>query len=538
MPERCGDLTLGSVRVLRRLSEPWALGAAVALLMIAVWAIAGLAYGTQLAFWRPADDAYYYYDIVRSTWTGMGVSTDGIHATSGFHPLWFVVLLPFGAVLHAPDAALVTVAQLLGMLLFGVAVAGIATALRLLRLNPVAAALGALALLFAPWRGVAAAGVEGALALALLSWFIVAMLRAVARPTSRSLLAAGVVAGLTVLARLDTVFVVGTMLVFAVAGPLRSGLVRDRRARRDLELLLGPPIVLVGTYLVVNLAAYGSPLPITASLKSGFPDAHFSLGFVTSYPGYYVALPLAWIGTLVTRRGPARAVVAGLAVGATCFGVYELLFARGVFWWHFVSVLPAGAVGTGLIADWVLARASRRSVRRALEIAALALAVLLVGAPLVRSVVEHYPNGDSTSDTGWRIEAERAGHWAGEHLPPDAMLAMTDSGAFGYYTEQPVMNLDGVISNREFNDAICDGRAVDEMVHAGVRYVVHHSVPPDYKTFTRALPCWARDGRAGARLTFSPQDEVYRSEPYWRDGSERVLVIWRFDDQAVARARA
>jgi hypothetical protein len=506
--------------------------------MIAIWAASGVAFGTQLAFWRPADDAYYYYDIVRSTWTGMGVSTDGIHATSGFHPLWFVVLLPFGAIFHAPDAGLVTVAQILGMLLFGVAVAGVATALRQLSLAPVASALGALTLLFAPWRGVAAAGVEGALALALLAWFLVAALRVAVRPAARPALAAGVLAGLAVLARLDSVFVVGTTLVFVVAGPLRGRLLRGRRARTELLLLLVPPIVLVGAYLVVNLAAYGSPLPITASLKSGFPEAHVDLSFGRSYAGYYVALPLAWAGALLARRGPTRAVVAGLATGATIFGAYEFLFARGVFWWHFVSVVPAGAVGAGLVLGRLLDLATGSSARRPVLIGACGLAVLILGVPLVGSVVERYPNGDSTSDTGWRIEAERAGHWASDHLPPDTMFAMTDSGAFGYYTEQPLMNLDGVISNRAFNDAICDGRAVEDMVKAGVDDVVHHSVPPDYRSFTRGLPCWARDGAPGAKVSFTPKDEVYRSRRYWRDGAERVLVVWRFDDAAVARARA
>jgi hypothetical protein len=428
------------------------------------------------------------------------------------------------------------VAQVLGMLLLGVAVAGIATALRLLGLRTLPCVLGALALTFAPWRGIASAGVEGALALALLCWFFVALLKVLLGQTRRSMVIAGLLAALTILARLDTIMVVGSMLLFALLGPLKPVLGR-RGSRRDLVLLLGPPVVLVGCYLLVNLALTGNPMPITASLKSSFPKPHFSFGFLFSNVQYYIAIAVAWAATLLYRRGPERALLAGLTVGATVFGGYVALFGRGVFWWYFVSLVPAGAVGAGITLDWLLDRLKSRVLLRRVEIVSVVLAAGIILIPLVWSIIEKYPNGDYVANTGWRIEAERAGHWASKRLPPHALLAMKDSGAFGFYTKQPLMNLDGVISNRSFNDALCNGTAFDEMINSGVSYVAYQAVRSDYTTFTIGLPCWEH-GTTPTRLTFLRRDEVYRGSPYWHGGRNEVFVIWRFDPIAMNEREA
>ena len=108
------------------------------------------------------------------------------------------------------------------------------------------------------------------------------------------------------------------------------------------------------------------------------------------------------------------------------------------------------------------------------------------------------------------------------------MLSMKDSGALGYYTSQPLMNLDGVFSTREYNEALCRGEASAEMDAAGVAYVAHHRVPADYEEYVIDLPCW-NEGTSPSTLTFTPAQEVYRGEPHWNGGPNRVFVIWRWE---------
>jgi hypothetical protein len=78
-------------------------GATAGAVLVLGWLVGWIVFGTPLAFLRPADDAYYYFDVASHLVHGRGLSTDGIHTTNGFHPLWMVMLLPFAAIFDAPS---------------------------------------------------------------------------------------------------------------------------------------------------------------------------------------------------------------------------------------------------------------------------------------------------------------------------------------------------------------------------------------------------------------------------------------------------
>ena len=52
-----------------------------------------------------------------------------------------------------------------------------------------------------------------------------------------------------------------------------------------------------------------------------------------------------------------------------------------------------------------------------------------------------------------------AAEWASTGLPPDAVLASWDAGVLGYFADQPVVNLDGVVSGFDWYDATQEGGA-------------------------------------------------------------------------------
>ena len=502
------------------------LGLSVFVLLLVVHLASSIGFGTPLAFWRPADDAFYYYDTVRSVATGLGVSTDGLHPTSGFHPLWFVVLLPLGALFHEQMNALLIAAQVLGMALLSVAVGFTFHAARRLGSGVVAAAIGGASLLFAPWRGVASAGVEGALALALLTSFIVATTRVLEHPDDRRLLIAGTVAGLCVLARLDTVILLGFVISVTLGSLAKRG--KDGRVTAAALRLVVTPSALVLTYLAVNLVRTGEWMPITASLKSTFPKADLELSFITGNIEYTLAIIVTWLGFGLATNEHARTILLGLSLGSTAFMLYLATFGQGVFWWHFVSLLPGGALGVAVTTDAVVRLAERRQLGRLTKRMLTAAAALVLIVPIGTSLAERSPDGALLAASGWRVEAERAGRWAADNLPSNALLAMKDSGAFGFYTSQPTMNLDGVISDRRFNEALCSGTAATEMARAGVSYVAHHRVPGDYERFEIRLPCWS-EGTAPTLLEFSTADEVYRGPAYHAGDPDRHFVIWAWE---------
>ena len=41
-----------------------------------------------------SDDSFYYFQIARNAASGAGITFDGVEPANGFHPLWFILLLP------------------------------------------------------------------------------------------------------------------------------------------------------------------------------------------------------------------------------------------------------------------------------------------------------------------------------------------------------------------------------------------------------------------------------------------------------------
>ena len=319
--------------------------------------------------------------------------------------------------------------------------------------------------------------------------------RVAARAPRRSRLALrfGLLAALVVLSRLDSIWLIGTLVLLLVVTALRARtLVRRDRALIAL-LVAAIPGLALGAYAIVNVSATGHVVPISGTLKSSFPHVDLSLGYLRQYKAYMALLALGAAGSAVALLPPFRA-----GTGTRC--AHPGRRARGA--------LDRG-VRTSRRVLVVLRRAAARrpprtrdpdrrgtrprrgaaAPRRVVRWASVGVAIVLVGA-IGYSVRERTADGSYAADTGWRIEAQRAGRWAGAHLPKHAMLSMVNSGAFGYYTPQEVMNLDGVISSYQYADAVCAGHLTRELRSAHVEYLASHSVPPNYQTIEVSVPCW------------------------------------------------
>ena len=359
-----------------------ALGAGSSLVLIAIFVAAWAWFKTPLAFFRPADDAYYYFDVASHVVHHGTFSTDMLHTTNGFHPLWFVVLMPFAAVFEAPSQGLVVSAQLISCLCFGVAVAGIAATARRGGLTPFAAALGALALFVPDWRGIVGAIVEGGLTLALLSWMAFAALRLRDRleegiAGTRDGVLVGLLAGCAILARLDAVWTVGAVCLLVTFWISRSG--NAASITRPLALaVLGIPAALLGVYVVANVAATGHVVPISGQIKSSFPTVDFSSTYLRQYKLELLLLAVAAVALVVARLQSSRlfGLLLALTVGGAVQSAYVLLFVpQAVFWWYFVTLLPAGLLGLAVLIDAVVTKPWVRKRPALLVVAGVAAAL-------------------------------------------------------------------------------------------------------------------------------------------------------------------
>jgi len=170
--------------------------------------------------WYSNDDAFYYYKVAQNVLSGNGFSFDGINLTNGFHPLWMVVCLGVFWLsrfhLLLPLRVLIVVSGVLNGL----------TGVMLLRLLqkflPLPASiLGSSVWILLPaiYNNYTARGLESALS----AFFITLLLqKGAALLTSRGekraggLIVLGIIAALTILSRLDTLFVVAMVGFFVV----------------------------------------------------------------------------------------------------------------------------------------------------------------------------------------------------------------------------------------------------------------------------------------------------------------------------------
>ena len=429
-----------------------------------------------------ADDFFYYLQIAWHIAHGQGSTFDGgVSHTNGFQPLFMGLLVPgFWAGLTKLAAVRY------GLLVQAVAAAGAGwTAFRVLEHAGAA------------WSGVLAAGL-----LAVNLFFVLPTLTGfeMALALAASLLAVrawqagvrpvwvGALCGLAILARVDGLILAGWLSLTYLW-------------RRDLRGFAW--VVLGGALLVAPWAAWSLHAFGTVSLDSGAVKSH-----LRSLHDARLALRVAW-GALPRAWMPERALaLVGPWGGAACAVAAGLLVAtsrpRGA-----VAVLLAYAgllsLAYALLIDpheqgamvryffpvfavLVLAVAAHPWLnRRSLVLALLALHVADVAFYLRWD--RHAPPA-----MGYVSAAQRLAPPVLADLPPQARVASFDSGSLGYFSDRPVVNLDGLVNH---DVAVLTRTCTDThaacwlaYMHAhGVRYVVGGTgfgwtrVFPDWRTW-------------------------------------------------------
>lgn len=494
----------------------------------ALWLAGAGSQGFASAWPRFEDDAYYYLVIARNVAAGLGATADGISPTNGFQPLWMWLLVPIAWLTSGDTTWLLAGAQLAVVLIFCASGALLCALLRA-RLGLAPALFAMSVLLFPRFLNVLLCGLESGIAVLAAVLLLGELLRGPALRSpepSRTDARAGVLFGVLFLARLDSVFVAlacaaCVVLVGLGSGDLPPGARLARTVRKGLAVFWPLP-VLAAPYLAWNLLAFGHLVPISGELKTSHSALHFQPGNVNA--AYLALLGVTLAAAVVELRRPGdRAlgrVLAAFGAGLALQALHAMVFMTwGVFNWHFALLVPTGAVGVAVLTRALEPRLPRGWVRAGLWAVAL---VLIAAQAFAISRL-----GLTFTGAG-----REAGRWVAESLPPDAVLGMKDSGAFSYFAERRVMNLDGVVNSFAYQETLCRGELAEFLARHGVQYVAQHQVPPevsagDYREFTQVYPCHFPGGRDSA-LVFRRDQQVFLGTPYRSyGGGESQLLIWR-----------
>ena len=197
-------------------------------IILAFAALAGSVYvaltpANSLIRWYNSDDAFFYYKVAVNFISGNGFSFDGINLSNGFHPLWMIVCLSvfwlakFDLIL--PLRVLIIVSGL-----FNAATALVIYHLLIKKVHPAAAVVSSFLWVLVPsiYAIVTEQGMESGISvffIALLAYKASTLLDSREEITKKQMVEAGFVGVLTILARLDNVFIVamvGFFLMFRI----------------------------------------------------------------------------------------------------------------------------------------------------------------------------------------------------------------------------------------------------------------------------------------------------------------------------------
>jgi len=404
-----------------------------------------------------ADD-FFYYLIPAENFIKTGTpSFDGVTATNGFQPLWFLVI---SALLLISGASNVTFFVLLTLTLVILAVASSVEMRRVCR------ALGSpplLATAIALYWGAnvgyfTSSGMETNLVVYLAALLMRRLLeRPLAEQENSALLITGLLASLMVLARLDSGILLALMVLLSWSRPSKDFL------RRLLILSMGA--VLVPIYLVLNLYFFETLLPVSVLAKQlktsmaltwqdfrlaffGWPIPFGKSGFHLIFIHPYLAYP-AICGGLIRclSRGPARGVLpsaamrpvilAALLTPLCFFGAQFLLSGWGMWRWYYYPFFIAGPVGfslsMGLIRGWPRERYVEILV--AAGLIAFSLGHMILSPPLRR-------------ENKLFQEAIEIAAFAKRH---PGTYAMGDrAGILGYLIPWRLIQMEGLVMDRRF----------------------------------------------------------------------------------------
>ena len=206
------------------------------------------------------DDGYYYFKIAQNIARGMGSSFDGLTLTNGYHPLWMLINVIGFKIFADPDRAF-RIILLMGVL--SDVIAGILLAWLAYRLlaNQVFTNLVA-ALWFLNYRLYFSMlnGMETAIS----SMFLIASLLAahffISKPYPKRAIYFGMLAGLSILARLDNVFFIIILL---------GTIYYQKRDLRSLILIGTLMAILIAPWAIWNVSTFGRLMPTSGDAITG-----------------------------------------------------------------------------------------------------------------------------------------------------------------------------------------------------------------------------------------------------------------------------
>lgn len=492
------------------------------------------------------DDTAYFYKIAWNVVKGKGFTFDGINPTNGFQPLWLYVLLPLAWYFQDafPEdyfrAALAYQA-------FFVLVSGVLLFFTLRKVWHLSSALVAAAMFFLLSRFYFINGMEtGVLLLCCVLVLSYALHHKIFfQSNPKAALGFGGLLGLLLLARLDMIFLIAVLYFFALGRLWRLWRRGERISAATVDVLFSliALILVSAPYFVYNKLAFGAIMPISGSLKNGFPyitQPEFGLERFRLRDLVAVAIAFAyclWFLLYLHKKladivETQRHFLIASLIGSLTVLIHYLntaLFMKwAVFSWHFAFYYFNLCLVFAATISYFLNRYSY--LQKIAFVGSIVAMFFVSGYSLIKV-------GDLSRRSSWHSVSYEAAVWARNNTPPDAVFAMKDAGIFGLFSMRTVINLDGLVNNMEYQEALRRKSLNAYLERKGVHYLVQHaswSIPEHNLIllgkydFIELRYRSYRYNTSSEPIRLYKRDEVYRKVYYEKaKKTDTVFAIWQ-----------
>jgi hypothetical protein len=419
------------------------------------------------------DDSYFYLQVAHNIVEGRGSTFHEITPTNGYHPLWMLFSI-LGLYLAGNDKILglhfvLAIQSLLVMVIlyyyYQIA--------RMLHLRFWMVGLAILAVYFFS-TGVYAseAYINATMLIVCLYYFVLSLDSDQVDNFTKS----GLFAGFAILARLDNVFYISSIMFFFVFTDLGN---RKKNILRRLAAFFLPVILLVLPYLAYNFFEYGHFMPISGAIKSTFPfavgdlDNLGAVGKVAALCGF-ISLIFSFV-LEITK--PQRALLRVLAMGILLHTSYVILFTdHYTFWpWYYVGGILNIGFMFPIIAQWLVSRLSNHSVLKVATHMVHVFVIVLVVMGIARGWLKAYNVESIGSSNLPQINQYRwtdeVAVWMKSNLPSESAVFVHDwPGAIAYYSDLRILPMDGLMNDYQYNDDILEMEIVKYLCSKNVAY--------------------------------------------------------------------
>jgi len=429
---------------------------------------------------KTPDDAYYYLKIARNIVAGKGISFDAIKPTNGFHPLWLLLITPF-MFLSQNMIRLVYVVLSLGVILNFASLLVFYKLLDVLKCNLFSFVTAFVLFAFSPFLVLANSGLETPLSILFITLTLLSLSKimlAENEPKLKAYIWFGLIAGLTLLARLDNIFFI--LFCFVALGSVSI--------KRIHAVLFAGVIVtmLMLPYLTWNYMVFHSFMPVSGKampyvVHRNYLQQHGTLnGVYTHLWHQYInsafahvldlfSLHKAWFYILVAggmaamlvRKSNKKAILLILAISTlVIFPAYHI-FVRWMFRFYYAyDLLPIMLMAVALCLNELTSYLHNRLIS---ILFALTIGFYILHGYFSQDIMKQYQFWP------WAWANYQGTLWMNEHIP-HRRVASFNAGINGYFYNGTLVNIDGVVNNAVLA-AIKQGKLMTYLLKNNVAYI-------------------------------------------------------------------